>query len=289
MSSFHPLDLVADVDLRAYEGQLLDRFGPVFEAKRTKALEDWLFPILKTSGFDPYQLVTRADPDVVFSYTGSTYTDRTSAAQNDTADDLNLATIFATPGTDALYLGSTQPFRGVFVRMLDSVSAVAGTLSVAYFNGVWTSLSIADGTTKASGKPFSGGGSVTWTLPTDWQRRKVNGSAPLYWAKVTVSATPTSAKAGQIGVIRASCLRAPATFRTLQLIFQDAKTSTDGPWQEKADFYRTEADAALQRALQVCGGEFDTDDSDQIDATEQTQTAAQASSAAGGGVILERG
>lgn len=287
--SFHPLDLVSDVDLRAYEGQLLSRFGAVFDDKRTKALEDWLFPILTANGFDPYRLVTRAEVTKAFGYTGSVYTDLTTACQDTTDDDLNLATVLATVGTDALYLGSTRPFRGLFVRMTDSVSAVAGTLAVAYFNGVWSSLALADGTTKAAGKPFSGGGSVSWTLPTDWQRRKVNGSDALYWAKVTISATPTSAKAGQIGVIRASCLRAAATFRTLQLIFQDAKTSTDGPWDQKADLYKGEADLALQRALQVCGGEFDTDDSDQIGSTEETQTAAEASTKAMGGVVLERG
>jgi hypothetical protein len=46
-------------------------------------------------------------------------------------------------------------------------------------------------------------------------------------------------------------------FRTLQLIFQEAPTGADGPWREKADFYKDEADAALQRALAICGGEFD--------------------------------
>lgn len=288
MSSFHPLDLVADADLLAYEGQLVSRFGAVFDAKRTKALEDWLFPILKTNGFDPYRLITRAEVTAAFGYTSSAYSDQTSACQDDTADDLDLAAVFATPGSDALYLGSNQPFRGLFVRMLDTVSAVSGTLSVAYFNGVWKSLALADGTCKASGKPFSGGGSVTWTLPTDWQRRKLNGSGPSYWVKVTTTATPTSAKAGQLGVIRASVLRAPATYRTLELIFEDAKTSTDGPWEQKAEYYRGQAEPALQRALQLCGGEFDTDDSDLIDSTEETQTSAQASGR-GGGLVLERG
>lgn len=287
--SWHPLDLVADVDLTAYEGKILERFGSRhFSDKRSKALEDWLFPILRANGFDPFQLVTRTEADTVFGYTSSTYSDMTTAAQNDTANDVNLATVFATPASDALYLGSATPFRGVFVRMLDTVSAVSATLSVAYFNGGWEPISIQDGTRKTAGKPFSGGGSVLWTLPTDWQRRIVNGSSSLYWVKLTTSATPTSATASQFSVIRASSLRAPATFRTLELIFREAPTGADGPWQEKADFYKNEADAALQRALQICGGEFDTDDSDQIDGTEADQTSAEVSTS-GGGVILERG
>ncbi len=286
--SWHPLDLVSDQDLAGYESTILSRFGAyAFTDKRGKALEDWLFPILRVNGFDPYTLVTRASVGAAYGYTGSTFTDQTAAAQDGSANDVNLAAIFATPGTDALYLGFSKPFRGLFLRMLDTVSAVTGAISVAYFNGVWATISVSDGTKHVSGKTLSGGGSITWTLPTDWQRRGVNGSASLYWVKVTVSAVPTGAVAGQIGVIQASSLRAPATFRTLQLIFQEAPTSADGPWQEKAAFYAAEADLALQRALQICGGEFDTDDSDLIDGTEATQTVAQVSGG-GGGVVLER-
>jgi hypothetical protein len=285
--SWHPLDLVSDLDLVAYESAILTNFGsPTFDDKRTKALEDWLFPILRANGFDPYRLVTRAEVTKAFGYTAAAFSDLTSAAQDGTANDLNLAAVFAAVGTDALYIGSTKPFRGLFVRMLDAVSAVTSTLTVAYYNGVWRPVNIADGTRLASGKTFSGGGSVVWTLPTDWQRRRLNDSDSLYWAKLTVSATPTSATAGQISVIRRSSLCAPATFRTLQLIFQEAPTGQDGPWLDKAAFYKGEADLALQRALQICGGEFDTDDSDQIDGDEGTQTASQAS---GGGVALERG
>lgn len=287
--SWHPLDLVSDADLRAYESDILTNFGePTFDEKRSKALEDWLFPILRSNGFDPFRLVTRVEASKVLGYTGSAYTDRSAAATDSSPDDLALATIFATPGTDAIYVGSTQPFRGAFMRMLDAVSAVTGTLSVAYWNGVWKTIPIADGTVHVSGKTFSGGGSVTWTLPVDWQRRVLNGSDSIYWVRLTVSAVPTGATASQISVIRASSLRAPVTFRTLQLIFREAPTSQDGPWTEKADFYKGEAEQALQRALGIIGGEFDTDDSDQIDGDEATQTAAQAGGS-GGGVALERG
>ena len=284
--SWHPNDLLTDADLVDYEAGILAHFGQTsWQAKRTKALEDWLFPILKGRGFDPYRLRTRLDCTRVWQYTGAAYTDVTAVVTDTTEDDLNLATVFTTAGTDALYIGSTIPFRGVFVRMQDAVSSAAGVLSVAYWNGHWESLAVADSTTQTAGKTFSAGGSVTWLLPADWMTRIVNGSTRLYWAKVTVSATPTAAKASQLAVIRASALRAPATYRTLQLIMAEAPTSSEGPWGEKAAFYREEADAALQRALLIIGGEFDTDASDQVSETEQAQTPEEVG---GGPWVLER-
>lgn len=285
--SWSPNDLVTDADIRDYEEAVLSTFGQTtWQGKRTKALEDWLFPILKGRGFDPYKLRTRMEPTTVWGYTGSAYTDRTSVVRDATEDDLNLATLFATAGTDALYIGFTGPFRGLFVRMLEAVSSVAGSLSVAYWNGNWEALTIADGTIQTAGKTLSGGGSVTWLLPVDWTVRTLNASAALYWVKVTIAATPTSAKATQIGVIRASCLRAPATFRTLQLIMAEAPTGSDGPWREKAQFYREEADLALQRALAIVGAEFDSDSNDEISTTEAEQTSDETS---GGSWGLLRG
>lgn len=286
--SWAPADLVSDVDLKDYEAAILSSFGATtWQAKRTKALEDWLFPILKGQGFDPYKLRTRAEVTQAFGYTSSTYSDVTGATRDTTADDVHLASVFATPSTDALYLGSTQPFRGLFLRLLDTVSSAAGVLAVSYFNGNWEALTIADATVQVAGKTLSAGGSITWVLPVDWMTRVVNGSSALYWVKVTTSAVPTGAQAGQIGVIRSSALRAPATFRTLQLIFQEAPTSQDGPWRDKAAFYALEADAALQRALAIVGGEFDTDGSDLISETEEVQTAEVVGGGAGGW-ILER-
>jgi hypothetical protein len=70
------------------------------------------------------------------------------------------------------------------------------------------------------------------------------------------------------------------------MIFREAPAAQEGPWREKAEYYESEADAALQRALRIVGGEFDTvTDDDVIDAEEQAQTL----EAAGGGWRLERG
>jgi hypothetical protein len=237
--AWHPNDLVTDVDLTAYENAVLTQFGVAgWETKRTKALDDWLGPILRTQGFQIERLRTRNEADLAYRYTAAAYSDVTSAVRDTTPDDLNLATTFATVGTDALYIGSKQQFRGLSVRMHEGVSAVAAVTTVAYWGDSWTALAIADGTAKTSGKAFSGGGSITWAVPSMWVKRSINGSDPLYW---------------------------------------DAK----------ADYYEKEADAALQRALLIIGGEFESDDppTDQISEEEAEQTVAEVN---GGGWRMER-
>lgn len=280
--SWHPNDLVADQDLVDYESAILTNFGAsAWLTRRTKVLEDWLFPILKANGYDPQRLRTRFEPDVALQFTASAYTDRTGVLKDDTEDDLTLSTVFATPGTDALFIGSTGPFRGLHWRMLDAVNATAATLTVSYWNDAWTALTVTDGTAKTVGKPFSGGGSMTWPMVADWTIRTLNSSLPLYWVKVTLSAVPATAKVTQCGCIRRSCLAAPAALRTLMAIFREAPTSQDGPWKEKGEYYEKEADAALQRALLIVGGELDTANSakpsDTVDATEAAQSNEEAS------------
>lgn len=278
MASWHPDDLIGDADLVDYEHRILDDYGvDNWRGRRTKALEDWLFPVLRGQGFNPDRLRTRFAPDQAWAYTAPTYSDVSGVVKDDTGDDLNLATLFATVGTDALYIGSSSRFRGLWFRLLDSVSSATGDLRVAYWAGQWRPLSIADGTRAVSGKTLSAGGSVTWTLPVDWATRPVNGSAPRYWARVMVTATPTSALLSQIGCIRASVLRAPAVFRTLSLIFREAPASQSGPFTEKAEYYEGEADAALQRALLIVAGEFDTDGDEVISVTESQQAPGQVS------------
>lgn len=279
MSSWGPADLVSDVDLQAYERDILARFNVTnWQDKRRVAIGQWLFPLLKNRGFDPFRLITRAEVDLAYGFTGGVYTDVASACKSTTVDDLDIAAIFATPATDVLYLASTQPFRGVFVAEADTVGSAASVLSVKYWNGAWSTLTISDGTSKISGKAFSGGGSITWSLPLDgWVRRSVNSSEPRYWVKVTVSAVPTAAKAGQIAVIRESALCAPVTARTLELIFREAPTAEDGPWKEKAEYWAQQAELAFERALPLLGGEFDSDDSDEVSPTEAQQTAEQVS------------
>ncbi len=282
--SWVPNDLVTDVDLESYERTILSSQFNVdnWQARRQKALEDWLFPLLESRGFSPDRFRTRYQADAVVGQTSSALTDKTAAAK--ASDGLALATILAS-GSDLLYVGSTQPFNGLSVRVLDAPSATAGTLTVKAWTDQWNRLKVNDGTLATAGVPFSRGGAITWTTPVTLVRRTVNQLGPFYWVSVGLSAAPAGCTIGALSVIRRSRLCAPATLRTLALIFREAPTSQDGPWDAKAAWYEQEADRAWTRVADAIGGEFDTDDDDAISSDEAGQTAEQVT---GGGWTLER-
>jgi hypothetical protein len=112
-------------------------------------------------------------------------------------------------------------------------------------------------------------------VPADWVIRTLStNTTPYYYARIRLSAVPTSAKAGQISVIRRSVLAAPVTYRTLAAIFREAPMQQDGPWAERASFYETDAGLSCQRALALVGGEFDADvpTDDTLDRDDEAQT-----------------
>ena len=279
--SWSPNDLLTDQDLVAYEGQILTRFGVQnWEARRARVLEDWLWPQLRQAGFATERFRTRYTPDVVWGFTSSVYTDKTTDATSATVDDLNLATILAA-SSDALVIGSSQQFRGVSVRMHESVSSASSVLTVELWQDTWKSTQFTDGTQLTTGKPFSKGGALTWNLPADWVIRTLStNTTPYYYARIKASATPTSAKAGQVSVIRRSVLCAPLAYKVLSMIFREAPVNQDGPWADRATYYEQEASIAFQRALALVGGEFDADDpaDDVLDADDQAQTREDAGS-----------
>jgi len=278
--SWHPSDLLTDADLVAYEGQILSRFKVEnWEARRTKVLEDWLWPQLRVAGFAPERFRTRYTADVVYGVTSGVFTDVTDAAKNATTDDINLQTTLAA-SSDYLAIGSAQQFRGVSVRMLDAVSSAASTLTVELWRDAWRSVQASDETQAVTGRPFSRGGALTWAVPPDWVIRSLNSSAPYYYARLRLSAVPTSARIGQITTIRRSVLCAPVTYKVLASIFREAPINQDGPWADRASYYETEAALSLQRALSLVGGEFDADSpaDDVLDAEDAAQTREDAGS-----------
>lgn len=279
--SWHPSDLLTDQDLVAYEGQILTRFNVTnWEARRAKVLEDWLWPSLRVAGFAPERFRTRYTPDVVYGVTSGTYTDRTDAAKNATADDINLATTLAA-GSDSLVIGSSQTFRGLSIRMLDNVSSAASTLTVELWQDAWRSVQASDATQATTGRPFSRGGAITWNVPSDWVLRTLNSvTTPYYFARLRLSAAPTGAQIGQIGTIRRSVLCGPVAYKVLASIFREAPMKQDGPWEDRANFYEQEAALAFQRALTLVGGEFDADvpSDDVLDAEDAAQTKDEAGS-----------
>lgn len=283
--SWSPNDLVTDADLAAYERRILTQFNVTdWQALRQKALEDWLFPLMESAGFNPQRFRTRFIPKAVQSYTSSAFTDRTSAAQD--ADGINLATVLAA-STDYLYIGHDAPFRGVSVRMLEAVNSASVTATWETWADAWepVTATVVDQTVVGT-KPFARGGAVTWTVPEGLVARSVNSVGPYYWARVKVSATPTGAAIGPLLVIRRSRLAAAVTFRTLALIFREAPIAQDGPWTDRAVWYEQEAERSWLRVADQIGGEFDTDADDAVSSTEAGQTAAEVNS---GGWRFERG
>lgn len=274
MSVWFPNDVVYDSDLEAYEQTILTQFGQAdWQTKRVKALEDWAFPALAKAGYVPERLRTRHAPAKVWGLTGGVYTDYTAAATTPNAATIPLATVFSTPATDHLLIGSPLQFRGLSIRMLDQVSNINGTLTVQVWADAWEQVNPLNETQFLNNKPFSRGGDVRWEMPGNWVTRTINGSAPLYWARITLTSTPAGAFAGQIGCIRGTALTGPVTLRTLGLIFREAQTLQGGPWEDKANAYLADAERALEGAMLLVSREFDTlTVDDQIDPSEAAQT-----------------
>lgn len=268
--SWNPNDLVADDDLLAYEPTILTQFAVTgWQDKRAKALEDWLFPALVSRGYDPDRLRTRHAPAALVGYTGSTYTPLDGST--------NVAVGSILTGTsDALYVGHDRPFRGLSLRVEDAPSSATATARVALWLDTWAVRDVAP--PWGVGPAFSRGGALTWEVPGDWVPRVVSTGPARYWARVTVTAALTAnAVLPQVAVIRRSLFSGPVTMQTLALIFRAAPTSSDGPWDTRADWYANQAELGLQRALSHAGGEFDLNPEDDVlDATEATQTADEA-------------
>lgn len=276
--SWAPNDLCTDDDLVAYEATVLEQFGQIaWAAKRKKAMEDWLWPQLRVQKFPVERFRTRYAPSKVWGATSAVFTDYSNAARDDTTGDLPLASILA-GATDYLYIGHTDPFYGLSIRVLDSVSSVSSTLSVSVWADSWETVTVRDQTQRVTGKPFSGGGAVIWDIPEGWVPRQVNNNGSgLYWMRLSVSSAPTAGTtAAQIGCIRRSLLCGPVACRTLMHIFREAPVAQDGPWREKADWYEQQADRMLERVIPVLGGEFDVIDVDDVlEEDEQAQTTAE--------------
>lgn len=282
--SWHPNDLVTDADLVAYERQILTQFDVTdWQDRRQKAIEDWLFPLLEGRGFVPERFRTRHIPVSALGYTSSVFTDKTTSAATD--DGLVLSTILAS-ASDALYLGFASPFRGISCRMTSTVNAVSSLLTVQQWADTWESVGDLDNGTQLNSAPFAKGGAITFRPPDGAVMRTLNSTGPYYWLKLALATAPTSGTAiGPVAVIRRSRLCAPVTLRTLALIFREAPTSLDGPWEEKAKWYEAQAEAAWLRVVEQIGPEFDTDGDDAIGAAEREQTADDVT---GGGWRLER-
>lgn len=78
---------------------------------------------------------------------------------------------------DQFAMGFESPFTNVVI--VTGTLGTVGSGTWKYWNGTaWTAVTgISDGTTGFTVSP----GTATWTMPTDWVRRSLNGSAELYY------------------------------------------------------------------------------------------------------------
>ncbi len=284
--SWSGLTLCTDANLGALEPEALNgHWGsitwPNQRAEAKRDLKIWLetdyahIPGVADKVKDTYRA------DVVLGYTSGIYTDLTDAASDDDESDVNLAAVFATFGSDKLYLGFPGEADGLSVKMLDSLNAIASILTVQYSGaGGWTALTVTDGTS-ASGKTFGTGGRITWTMPTDWQRRTLNTDDAYFWIRLSVSAALTAGtKATSILQVKApDGLKRIVAYRALGYIYKNlaAQAPSVDYWGGRTQNqfktgYWDQADALYATMRDKGGIPIDVDNDDTIEPSETNLT-----------------
>lgn len=247
------LSLVSDAELGQLEPEAIASGGPwgavtwsAARAEAKRSLKIWLesdFPDV-VGVADRVRDTWRADYG--FTLIGGAYADRTSEISDDEENDLTLSSVFVTPSTDRIYIGAAWEFEGLAVLMKDALNATASVLTAKYSGPAgWTSISATDGTA-ATGATFGKSGRLTWTMPTDWQRTRLNGTGDeYYWLELSVSAALTAGtKASQLLPVRGpDGLKRVAAYLALHHILNGLAAGAAQPefWQKKADTYATAA------------------------------------------------
>lgn len=258
------LTLVTDSDLGQLEPETTDPRVPLGRAvwydQRAEAKRDlkiWLeldFPDVPGVAD---RVVDAWKADYVFGYTGGAYTDLTVAAGDDTPGDVAVTDIFTTPSSDRIYIGAAWEFEAVALSLLGAKNAAASVLSVQYAGPAgWTTLPCVDGTA-VGGVSLAQSGRVAWTIPTRWQRQRLNGTGDeYYWVALVVSGALTAGvTASQILAVRApDALKRCAAYLALYHIYNGLAPGAANPesWQTKADKYLDQA-KTLYGALKTHG------------------------------------
>lgn len=269
-------DLLSEADVLAFDNEVLTVFGASAAAVRTNlngkrliAVQDWLHGELLRAGYRPEQHTARYPSASVLHLTGSTYADITTAASDKTIDDLALPTLLAS-STDRLLVSSTRPFKGLVVGMLDTVNSLTSSAIVEYWSGgQWLALSLTDATQVVTGKSFSGGGRITWTIPDDWAKRPVNAESTWrYWVRLGVTVSPNAGTATHLLPLLRSRLTTPAAHYALSLLYGESWGIQRGEWKDKAAEYQKMADRLLLSALKDLQ-EFDTTGAEAVSTVEE--------------------
>ena len=125
-----------------------------------------------------------------------------SNTMQDPADTSTLDLSEMETGTEFILMGSTSPYRGVYVDVTGTNAAGTATMGVSYTNAAkgWTAYSVTDGTN--STMTLAQDGLVYWTVATDWTPIKLSdlypstaaqyySKMPMYWTKWTPSVALT--------------------------------------------------------------------------------------------------
>lgn len=281
--SWNRLLLVTDADLGNLEPEATSSDRPwknaTWPKQRAEAKRDlkiWIdtdFPQIPGASD---RIIDRWNPAYVFQYTGGSYTDVTSAARDDNEEDVALATALANAATDKIYIGAPFEFEGIAAKLLDHVNAVSSVLTVKYWSGnQWVTAGASDAT-NLSGKTFAQSGRIMWTLPTDWERRRLNGTGEEYfWVELSVSVALTAGtKATQLLPVREpDALKRIACYLSLYHILNGLAQAAAEPdrWEKKAQGYW---DRAVGLYAAVKGGHalwLDLSSNDVIEPAEQQQ------------------
>jgi len=278
-------DILDESDVLTYDSDLLNVFGEsdlkvsqLLQDKRTIAVQSWLALGLEKAGYSPIRHSARRVPDRAFASTASVLTDITDSLGDKTANDLNLYTTLITPGTDYLYIGFAEPYRGLWVTMVDSLNINTLTISSpAYWTGQWSGFnSLTDGTVRSNSIAFSGSGRISWQMPTDWEKRPVNAETTWrFWMRLGLNQRPSSGTyLSQVLPIRTSRFTDPAAFYTLSLMYGESWGAQRGEWKDKAAAYSKMAQDALTETmgLTLISDEFLMEDQESVRQTDASST-----------------
>ncbi len=162
---------------------------------KAQSVQGYKFIAWNVSATQLFSVFTGFALSAAISEDGGVFTNETTAANNDTTNDV---TLMPTPTAvnDRFYVGYSDTFDEVEINVS---TAGAGTYTLTWEysrgSGDWGSLTVTDDT---SSFKTSGINTVSFTPPDDWRTDTVNSQGPFYYIRaVKGSGTQTTQPLGQ--------------------------------------------------------------------------------------------
>src|SRR3990167_7959737 len=133
------------------------------------------------------QATTESDTsfDNVFTYDGSTYTDRTTEAGSEAGTPFALLA----DADDYVYIGHATQFSGFDLEFATLGSGHTLVLEYSKGAGVWGTINVAN--IMDNTKNFIYSGNLSFIIPGDFVTDTVNGVASKYWIRVKTTTVPS--------------------------------------------------------------------------------------------------